>query len=47
MTIIVKKDQERFENIEKTNFDLENKLQDLIEKDQIMKKIKLGPDEDI
>ena len=47
MTIIVKKEKEKFENIEKTNFDLENKLQDLIKKDQIMKNIKLGPDEDI
>lgn len=47
MTIIVKKDQERFENIEKTNFDLEDKLQNLIHEDQIMKKMKLGPDEDI
>ena len=29
----------KFENICETNFDLENKLQDLIHEDQIMKKI--------
>ena len=47
MTLIVRKIGKKFENIHETNFDLENKLQDLIHEDQIMKKIKLGPDDDV
>jgi len=47
MTLIVRKIGKKFENIRETNFDLENKLQDLIHEDQIMKKIKLGPDDDV
>ena len=47
MTLIVRKIGKKFENICETNFDLENKLQDLIHEDQIMKKIKLGPDDDV
>jgi len=43
----VRKIGKKFENIHETNFDLENKLQDLIHEDQIMKKIKLGPDDDV
>jgi hypothetical protein len=46
MTIIARKDGEKFETIKKTNFELEDKLQKLIVDDQIMKKIKLGLDED-
>ena len=46
MTIIARKDGEKFENIEKTDFKLEKKLQKLILDDQIMKKIKLGFEED-
>ena len=46
MTIIARKDGEKFETIKKTNFELEDKLQKLIVDDQIMKKIKLGMDED-
>jgi len=37
MTIIARKDGEKFENIEKTDFKLEKKLQKLILDDQIMK----------
>jgi hypothetical protein len=46
MTIIARKNDEKFETIKKTDFELEDKLQELIVDDQIMKKIKLGFDED-
>jgi len=47
MTIIASKDGKKFEKIESTDFALEEKLQKLIHEDEIMKKIKLGPDEDL
>ena len=46
MTIIARKEGEKFETIKKTDFELEDKLQKLIVDDQIMKKIKLGFNED-
>ena len=46
MTIIARKNGKKFENIEKTNFNLEENLQKLIHDDQIMKKINLGFAED-
>ena len=47
MGIIASKDGGKFKKIESTDFALENKLQKLIHEDEIMKKIKLGPDEDL
>ena len=47
MTIIVSKDGKKFEKIESSDFALEDKLQELVHEDEIMKKIKLGPDEDL
>ena len=47
MGIIASKDGGKFKKIESTGFALENKLQKLIHEDEIMKKIKLGPDEDL
>jgi hypothetical protein len=47
MGIIASKDGGKFKKIESTNFALEEKLQKLIHEDEIMKKIKLGPDEDL
>ena len=47
MTLIVRKTGKKFEQIHETNFHLEDKLQDLIHEDQIIKKIKLGPDDDV
>ena len=46
MTILARKNGEKFETIKKTGFDLENKLQELILDDQIMKKIKLDFNDD-
>ena len=47
MGIIASKDGGKFKKIESTDFALEEKLQKLIHEDEIMKKIKLGPDEDL
>ena len=47
MTIIASKDGKKFEKIESSDFALEDKLQELVHEDEIMKKIKLGPDEDL
>jgi hypothetical protein len=47
MTLIVRKTGKKFEQIHETNFHLEDKLQDLIHEDQIIKKIKLGPGDDV
>ena len=47
MTIIVSKDGGKFEKIESTDFALEANLQEKIHEGEIMKKIKLGPDEDL
>jgi len=47
MTIIVSKDSSKFKNIESTNFALESNIQEKIKEGEIMKKIKLVPDEDL
>ena len=47
MTIIVSKDSSKFKKIESANFALEVNLQEKIHEGEIMKKIKLGPDEDL
>ena len=47
MTIIVSKNGKKFEKIENTDFILEDKLQALVHENEIMKKIKFSPDEDL
>jgi hypothetical protein len=47
MTIILSKDGKKFEKIESINFAHEVNLQKKIHDDEIMKKIKFGPDEDL
>jgi len=47
MTIIASKDGGKFEKIESRDFPLENKLQELVHQGEIMKNIKLSPDEDL
>ena len=46
MTIIARKDGKKFKNMEETDFDLEENIQELILDDQIMKKINLDFTED-
>ena len=46
MTIIARKDGEKFKNMDETDFDLEENIQELILDDQIMKKINLDFTED-
>ncbi len=47
MDVIVSNDGSEFKKIESVEFPLENKLQELIHENQILKKIQLGPDNDL